>query len=125
MSAGKYDLYIEQGSTFIRSCIYKDQNGDPVNLTGYALNAQIRRSYSDTTITKTISVVIQDQTIPANVGKFVMSISSTDTASIPVNPAIDFENTITNYTWDLELSSGSTVSRILQGTVLVSPEVTK
>jgi hypothetical protein len=125
MAAGKYDLYIEQGSTFIRSCVYKDQNGDPVDLTGYALNAQIRRSYSDTTIAQTISIAIEDQTIPANVGKFIMSISAANTSLIAVNPAVDFENNITNYTWDLELSAGGNVSRLLQGTVLISPEVTK
>ena len=125
MSAGKYDLYIEQGATFLRSCIYKDQDGNPVNLTGYALNAQIRRSYSDNTITQTINIIIADQAILENYGKFSLSLTAIETASIPVNPAFDFENTLTNYTWDLEATSGTYVSRILQGSVFISPEVTK
>lgn len=125
MSAGKYDLYIEQGATFVRSCTYKDQNGDPVDLTGRTLAAQIRRSYSDSTITQTITITVADQTIPANLGKFTMTIPATSTAAIPVNPAIDFENYLTNYTWDLEISSAGVVDRLLQGTVYVSPEVTR
>lgn len=125
MAAGKYNLYIEQGATFVRQCVYKDENGDPVNLTGYALAAQIRRSYSDPTIAQSITITIADQTIPANVGKFTMYISAVDTSAIPVNPAIDFENNLTNYTWDLELENLGYVVRLLQGNVYISPEVTK
>lgn len=125
MSAGKYDLYIEQGATFYRECTYKDQTGVPINLTGMSLSAQIRRSYSDPTITQTIGVSILDQSIPANVGKFVMSISSANTALIPVSTAVDYQNTPTMFTWDIELNTGSTVRRLMQGSVYVSPEVTK
>lgn len=35
MSAGKYDFKIEQGTSFALSLIYKDNEGNPVNLTGW------------------------------------------------------------------------------------------
>ena len=125
MSAGTYDLYIEQGATFYRECTYKDSTGTPINLTGMTLAAQIRRSYSDPNITQTVTCTILNQAIPANVGKFTLEISAVDTAAMVANPAVDFQNSITNYTWDLELNTGSTVKRLMQGTVYLSPEVTK
>lgn len=125
MSAGKYDLYIEQGATFFRECLFKDATGTPINLTGMDLAAQIRRSYSDSTITQTITCTIYDQTITANIGKFSLEISAVDTASMEVNPAVDFQNITTNYTWDLELDTGTQIKRLMQGTVFLSPEVTR
>jgi hypothetical protein len=124
MSAGKYDLYIEQGATFQRDCLYTDSTGAPIDLTGMTMQAQIRRSYSDPTVTQAITITILPQT-GSNVGKFTMLISAVDTASIAVNTATDFENAITNFTWDLELNTGGTVRRLMQGTVYVSPEVTR
>jgi len=124
MSAGIYDLLIEQGATFTRTMQYKDSTGTAINLTGMTLNAQIRRSYSDPTITQSFTIVIANQTVPATVGQFSISLTSAQTASIPVNPAVDFQNNTTNYTWDIFLNTGSEVRRLIQGAVFVSPEVT-
>jgi hypothetical protein len=125
MSAGIYDLYIEQGATFFRECTYKDASGAPIDLTGMTLAAQIRRSYSDPTIAQTITCTILNQAVPANLGKFTLEISAVNTAAMVVNPAVDFTNTITNYTWDIELNTGSAIKRLMQGTVYLSPEVTR
>ena len=35
MSAGIYDFKIEQGVSFTLSLVYKDSNGDPIDLTGW------------------------------------------------------------------------------------------
>lgn len=35
MSAGTYDFKIEQGTSFTLSLVYKDSEGNPVNLTGW------------------------------------------------------------------------------------------
>ena len=125
MSAGKYDLYIEQGATFVRNCTYTDSDNVPINLTGMTLTAQIRRSYSDATIAQAITCTIEDQSDPDLVGKFVLSLTALQTAGLAVTPAIDYENTKSYYTYDLELNSGGQVRRLLQGTVIVSPEVTR
>ena len=125
MAAATYDICIEQGATFSKVCYYKDSSGNPVNLTGMTLSAQIRRSYSDPTVTQAITITIADQSVPANVGMFTMSIAASDTASIPVSAAIDFETPSTPYAWDLLLNTGSTIQRLLRGTAYVSPEVTR
>jgi hypothetical protein len=125
MSAGKYDLYIEQGATFTRNCTYTDSTNTPINLTGMSVEGHIRRSYSDPTIAQVITCTILDQSVPANVGKFLLFISHTDTASLAVTPAHDYQNTPSYYTYDVELLYGGMVKRLLQGTVIVSPEVTR
>ena len=125
MSAAIYDIYIEQGATFQKECTYKDANGDPIDLTDMTMAAQIRRSYSDASVTQVITVTIADQSEPENLGKFTLSISAEDTATIPVAPAASYETPATPYAWDLQLDTGSQVLRLMQGTAYVSPEITK
>lgn len=125
MSAGLYNLYIEQGATLSKDCFYQDSNGDPVDLTGMSLEAQIRQTYSDVDILQAILCTIADQSIPANLGKFNISLTSAETAALPVNSAVNFEGTPTNYTWDINLDTGSTIIRLMQGAVIVSPGVTR
>lgn len=125
MSAAVYNIYIEQGATFLKECTYKDSEGTPIDLTGMEMSAQIRRSYSDEDATQVITVTILDQTIPANLGRFDLSISAEDTAAIPVSAAVDFETPTTPYAWDLVLNTGSSVIRLMQGTAYVSPEITR
>lgn len=125
MSAGKYDLYVEQGATLTVVCYYKDSTGTPINLTGMTMAAQIRRSYSDPTIAANLSVIIADQTVSQNIGKFTVGLTSTESAAIPVVKAIDFETPPTNYAWDVELNTGTQIKRLMMGTCFVSPEVTR
>lgn len=125
MSAGIYDLYIEQGTDWVRNCQYKDVNGDPVDLTGCTLQAQIRRTYSDPTIAATISVTILNQASPANLGKFVLTLSASQTAAIAVNQAVNFETPNTNYCYDVILTKAGQTQRLLQGAVYLNPEVTQ
>ncbi len=35
MSAGNYDFKIEQGTSFRMSLVYKDANGDPIDITNW------------------------------------------------------------------------------------------
>ena len=49
MAAGRYNLLIEQGSTFQIELQYKDSNGVAVDLTGYSGKLQIRPSIGSTT----------------------------------------------------------------------------
>ena len=44
MSAVKYDIKIEQGSKFELSMTWLDDDGDPVNLTGYTARMMVRDS---------------------------------------------------------------------------------
>lgn len=113
MLAGRLDLTIEQGATFSLSLSYQTADGRAVSLAGYTARMQLRTSYeaADPALTLTtengrISLGTDGSialTIPA-------SITSTLTAS---------------GVYDLELVSGDVVTRLVQGTYSVSPEVTR
>src|SRR5215207_9195643 len=44
MAAGKYDFTIEQGATFRRTLTWKDEDGNPIDLTGCTARLKIYRS---------------------------------------------------------------------------------
>ena len=50
MSAGRYPIYIEQGTTIDFEIQYKDSTGAPVDLTGYGARMQIRPSATSETV---------------------------------------------------------------------------
>lgn len=114
MTAGTYDITIEQGSTFTRTITWKDENDTAVNLTGYSARLQMRESVdaSSTFISLTNGSGI---TLGGVAGTILIEISATDTAAITQSGV-----------YDLELVSGAgVVTRLLQGNVILSKEVTR
>ena len=111
MAAGKYDFTLEQGTTFSREITVQD-SGSAMNLTGYTPRMQMRSTHDSSTIALTITASISN----ATQGK--ISLSATDTLTSAVEEGI--------YVYDLEIeSSGGTVTRLMEGNVTVTPEVTR
>jgi hypothetical protein len=107
--ATKANLTIDQGSSFSTSIALTDNDGVALNLTGYTGAAQLRKHYtSSTAVTFTV-------TIDALNGEVTLSLTATQTAAL----------TAGRYVYDVELTIGSTVSRVIEGIVTVTPEVTK
>ena len=115
MSAGTYNITLEQGATLTLTVLVED---DSVirNLTGYTARMKIRA-------TKDSDTVLLDLTMgsgltiptPAN-GEILISLTAAQTAAY----------TTVNAVYDLELVDGSgDVERLLQGTVTLSKEVTR
>lgn len=122
MSAGQLTLTIEQGTTFLRIFTIKDSAGNPVNLTGYDLRGQIRETYSSSAVIISFNFEIHE---PLN-GKFKMSLSPTETSSIPVEAASSFKKSLTKYAYDVELVAPSgSIERLIEGVAQISPEVTR
>jgi len=114
MSAGQYNITIEQGTTFSKTLIYKNSSGTVVNLSDVAeVRGQVRPSVASTTF-KNFTLTVDAN--PA-LGKIYWSMSATDTATLSA-PATQY------YDIEIEYDNG-TVKRILEGTVTVSPEVTR
>lgn len=104
------NLLIDQGADFIATINVEDNNGDPIDLTGYTGLAQIRKHYSSSTHYDFIV------TINALAGHITLSMSNTITGSISAG----------RYVYDCEVTDASGfVTRILHGQVEVTPEVTK
>ena len=116
VSSNLYTLEIQQGATLSLVATWNDSTGAAVNLTGYTARLQVRTSYAATStiLSLTSSSGI---TLGGAAGTITITVSATDTAALTA-PWIGV--------YDLELVSGSgVVTRLLEGTATVSPEVTR
>jgi hypothetical protein len=113
--AGEYDFTILQGATFDRNFYYKDGNGDAIDLTDYTARMQIRNDY-DEIVELELTTENGRLAITAAEGKIRMLLTATETAALSF---IDAK-------YDLELVYvDGTITRLLEGTVTLSKEITK
>ena len=106
----KANLIIDQGATYATKLNITDANGPAVDLTGYSAAAQIRKHYTSSNSTP-FTV-----TLTAATGAVVLSLSSNSTANLVAG----------RYVYDVELIDGAgRISRIIEGTVTISPNVTR
>jgi hypothetical protein len=122
MAAGKYAMLIEQGATLDLELEYKDSTNTPIDVSAYTGKLQIKSDYADNSPTTYLSLtnpVVNDTgidfTTGGSSGVIGIKISATDTSALTFDTAIyDFEITDTN----------NVVTRLLQGTVQLSKQVT-
>lgn len=116
MPAATYDLYIEQGATFVKQITWKDSSGTPVDLSGYTARMQFRSSVNSDTILFSATTTNGKITLGGAAGTIDIEIDATDTTAFAFVSAV----------YDLELESASGfVTRLLEGGVEVSKEVTR
>jgi len=107
--ATKANLLIDQGSDFSTTVNITDNDGNGIDLTGYTGAAQMRKHYtSSNAVTFSVS-------INPGLGAVTLSLTNTQTANIVAG----------RYVYDCELTTGNTVSRVLEGIVTVTPQVTR
>lgn len=105
------NLVIDQGSHFFVTVVISDELENPLNLSGYTVRSQLRKSYGSNTYT-TISTVISS----ASAGEITLSLTNTQTSALRSG----------RYVYDVEIvSSGNIVTRVLEGIITVTPEVTR
>ena len=119
MAAGKYDITIEQGTTFTLNLSYKDSAGDVVDLSSsYTSRMKIRESTGGTIIASTESGDSPKNTLSialaASGNNIIVTMTAANTA------ALDFDNAV----YDLELVAGVVVDRVIEGRVFLSKEIT-
>jgi hypothetical protein len=125
MPAANYNITIEQGASFSRTLTLKDSSGIPINLTGWTIRGQIRASQNASSALATFTGTVANQ--GTNPGEATISLTPTQTAAIPQNPdATTAQAKTINYLYDIEgLRPDTSVVRLLQGKVTLSPEITK
>jgi hypothetical protein len=104
------NIYIDQGTTFSLSLVVNDQGGDPKDLSDYTVAAQMRKSYyTNTSINFTSEV-----SLPLD-GEVTISLTAVQTSAIKAG----------RYVYDIEITGDGETLRVLEGIVVINPEVTK
>lgn len=111
MPAGYQDQFLEKGATFTSEITLDDAYGNPFNLTGFTVASQARKSYYSSNATIVFDATISD----ANNGVITLSANSAATANVPAGKLV----------YDVIITTGNTVTRVLEGQVFVSPRVTR
>ena len=113
--ANRYDLTIQQGATFSIVATWKDSAGTPVNLTGYTAAMTLRDSY---TAAGTVLYLSSGTgiTLGGTAGTITILAAATATAALTAP---------SSGVYDLELITGATVYRLLEGGFTITPEATK
>jgi hypothetical protein len=105
------EIQLESGATFSTEITVSNSDGTAKNLDGYTARSQMRKSYYATTST-TFDVNISDSAS----GTITMGLTAANTANIKAG----------RYVYDVEIEDGQgSVTRIFEGIVTVSPNVTR
>lgn len=128
MAAGNYSFTIEQGSTVNFEIQYTDASSNPVNLTGYSGKMQIKSNFADdnpTTYATLSSSLATDGTGLNFSGSAGTKPPTSGSIGIYISAVSSSAFNFSKAKYDLEITSGSTVTRLLQGTITLSKEVTR
>lgn len=113
--SNKLDLELKQGEDFFRLITIKDENGYPIDLTGYSFEGQAKESFVSASYIF-FTFLVRDQV--ANKGEVEFSIARAQTSKKKLRERKQL-------IYDVEMNSGGQVSRILQGSMVLDPGVTK
>ena len=105
--ATKANISIDQGSTFSTTINLTDDSGNPLDLSAYSAQAQMRTSYAS------VNAITFSTTLANGV------------VSLSLNAATTSTLTRSRYLYDVQLiDSSNNVTRVLEGTVYVDPAIT-
>jgi hypothetical protein len=126
MAAGRYSFVIEQGATTNFQINWTDESGSAIDLTGYHSRMQIRPGVESDTVYLSLSSSLESDGTGINLSgsNFVTPLQSGSLAiyiSADVTEGLNFNE---GY-YDLEMVNGSVVTRLLEGKVKLSKNVTR
>lgn len=107
------ELYMDQGATFNNIInISDDITNANINVYGYTVTSQLRRSYYSQNVTANLVCTVTN----ATTGEITMSLPANTTATIPAG----------RYLFDVKVKDTNNVtSRVLEGVMTVTPAITK
>ncbi len=116
MPALKHNITIEQGADDTLEVTWEDDDGEPIDLTGYTARMQVRRTHDNAT--KLLDLVSPTNiTLGGVLGTVTVAWTSAATAALPAP---------VKAVYDLEvIDSGGVVTRLLEGIANITPEVTR
>ena len=113
INPGTYNFTLYQGADWDRTFTVT-QGGSALNLSGYSASMQIREAADSTAYLLSLTSG-SGITLGGTAGTVAVAITSAQSSAISAG----------SYAYDLELLSGSQVTRLIQGAVNVSGNVTR
>lgn len=112
--AAKIDLKIEQGATFRFNRLWYDSEENPIDLSTSTAKMQVRES-PDKPVLIELSTDNGRILLDAEPGRIDLEIDSTDTELLTFQRAY----------YDVEVTTDGVVTRLFEGVVRVSPQITQ
>lgn len=108
--AQKVNLVIDQGTTFTSNFLVNDDDGNAVDLSAYTARSQLRKHYTS-----------------SNSTSFTVTANSTGYVTLALTANVTTSLSAGRYLYDVELITPATnaVTRIIEGMITVTPEVTR
>ena len=105
------NIYVDAGSTYSNIITVSASNGSALDLTGYSVASQMRKSYQSSTAYAFTASIYN-----ATAGKVRLQLTDEQSEAIPAG----------RYLYDVETESPSgTRTRVVEGIVTVTPQITK
>ncbi len=114
-TAGTYNITMDQGAQWTLTVVYDDNNGNPIDLTGFTAKMQLRKKFDSPTAILTLESPSSGIVITPLTGTLQLTATTAQMTGI--------EGGI--YVYDLEIASGGVVTRLMMGSATVRSEVTK
>lgn len=113
MPAAYQDLNLEQGTTFTEQITLTDQYGASYNLYNFSIASQARKSY----FSANASIIFNASVYDAPNGIIQLTVDAPTLANVSAG----------KYVYDVKItdSASHNVTRVLEGQVFVSPDVTR
>ena len=112
--AATANLRIDQGASFSSDVTVTDTDNTAFDLTGYTASAKMAQGYSSTRTRVSFTTTIAAD---ATTGVITLSLTADQTSTLDAP---------SRYVYDVEITktSDSTVTRVIEGIIIISPNVT-
>lgn len=105
------NIYLDAGSDYSNIITLDSAGGAPLDVTGYTVKSQMRKSYSSSTFYNFTTSIFN-----AAAGQIQLSMTAAQTELIPAG----------RWLYDVEITSSTgNRRRIVEGLVIVSPQITQ
>jgi len=126
MAAGKYSFVIEQGATTNLNIQWTDASGSAIDLTGYQARMQIRPGIESSEVYISLSSSLQPDGTGLNLaGSCDCNPPESGSVGIYISA---YSSSLLNFNeayYDLEMVNGIEVTRLLEGKIKLSKNVTR
>lgn len=105
------NLYIDQGTDFTSIITLTNQDGTILNLTGYSVKSQFRKSYNSSSYVEFTATVYN-----AGAGQISLALTAAQSSAVAAG----------RYLYDIEITApGGQKTRALEGIIVITPEITR